>query len=111
MDLKNIITQTNSKAIYLIKQDGNILDFYTLKEQVETEILKEKTSTFNTTIFNMCSHFFKAFYNAELNEIILKSNTQNIVLIKYKQYIIALISNENLNISLIELILKKEFNH
>ncbi|WP_233883835.1 roadblock/LC7 domain-containing protein [Tenacibaculum piscium] len=109
MDLKSIISKTNSKAIYLINEDGNILDFYSKENQSNT--LKDKTAAFNTAIFNMSSHFLNTFYNAELNEIILKSNTQNIILIKHKQYIIALLSDENLNISLIELILKKEFNH
>ncbi|CAL2086383.1 hypothetical protein LNI90_01865 [Tenacibaculum dicentrarchi] len=105
MNLKKIISETNSNAIYLINEDGNIFDFYSEENQSDT--LKEKTATFNTAIFNMSSHFLNTFYNADLKELILKSNIQNILLIKHRKYIIALISNENFNISLIELILKK----
>ncbi|ALU75666.1 hypothetical protein AUW17_10565 [Tenacibaculum dicentrarchi] len=105
MDFKKIISETNTNAIYLINEDGNILDFYSEENQSDT--LKEKTATFNTAIFNMSSHFLSTFYNAELKELILKSNTQNILLIKHEQHVITLLSNENFNISLIELILKK----
>ncbi|WBX73317.1 hypothetical protein PG913_10735 [Tenacibaculum pacificus] len=108
MNLKRLISQTNSKAIYLINEKGNIIDFYS--EENQSNKLKDKTAAFNTAIFNMSNHFLNSFYNTELNEIILKSNNQNILLVKYNKSILALLSDDNLNLSLIELILKKELN-
>ncbi|CAL2086365.1 hypothetical protein LNI90_01855 [Tenacibaculum dicentrarchi] len=105
MDLKKLLSQTNSKAIYLINQQGNIIDFYSKENKTAT--LNEKTAAFNIAIFNMSSHFLSTFYNAKLNEIILKADNENILLIKYNEYILAFLSNENLNTSLIELIIKK----
>ena len=58
----------------------------------------------------MANHFFDDFLNADLNEIILKSNNENMFLIKYNEYVLCFLSEKNINSSLLELLLKKKNN-
>lgn len=111
MNLKELLTKTGAKNIFLIDEKGQIIDFFP-KEEEEEELneLQQKMIAFKATIFNMSNHFFNDFLNSNLTEIILKSNQENMLLIKHNEYMLCFLSEKNINIGLLELILKKEIN-
>ena len=109
MNLQELLIETKSKAIFLIDKNGKTIDSYPKKNDLGN--LQEKITVFKATLFSMANHFFNTFLNADLNEIILKSNNENMFLIKYNEYILCFLSDKNINTSLLELLMKKEFNH
>ena len=109
MELEKLLKETKSKAIFLLKDNGETIDFY--PKENELGDLQDKITVFKATIFNMSNHFFSNYFNTELKEVILKSNNENILIIKHKEYILCFLSDKSINVGLLELILKKEFNH
>ncbi|MEX6626696.1 hypothetical protein [Tenacibaculum salmonis] len=109
MDLKELLIETKSNAVYLLKEDGKVVDFYPKENDLGD--LQDKMIVFQTTIFNMSNHFFSTFFNTELKEIRLKSDNENILMIKHNEYILCFLSNKKVNVALLDLILKKEFNN
>ncbi len=109
MELEKLLKETKSKAIFLLKEDGETIDFYPKENDLGD--LQDKITVFKTTIFNMSNHFFSNYFNTNLKEIILKSDNENILIIKHNEYILCFLSDKNINIGLLELILKKEFNY
>lgn len=108
MNLKELLTKTGAKNIFLIDEKGQIIDFFPKEEELNE--LQQKMIAFKATIFNMSNHFFNDFLNSNLTEIILKSNQENMLLIKHNEYMLCFLSEKNINIGLLELILKKEIN-
>ncbi|MBE7651739.1 hypothetical protein J2Q11_00940 [Tenacibaculum finnmarkense genomovar finnmarkense] len=109
MDLEELLIETKSKAIFLLKDDGEVIDFFPKKNDLGD--LQEKIIVFQTTLFNMGNHFFSTFFNTELKKIRLKSDGQNILMIKHHQYMLCFLSKKKINIALLDIILKKEFNN
>lgn len=109
MNLEELLLKSNSKAIFLINEDGDTIDFYPKKNDLGN--LQDKIIAFNATVFNMSSHFLKNFLNSDLKVMVLRSDDKNILLIKHNEYILSFLSDKNINIGLLEMILKKEFNH
>ncbi|WBX73752.1 hypothetical protein PG913_00340 [Tenacibaculum pacificus] len=109
MDLQELLIETKSNAIYLLKDDGKVVDFYPKENDLGD--LQDKMIVFQTTIFNMSNHFFSTFFNTKLKQIRLKSDSENILMIKHQEYILCFLSKKKVNIALLDLILKKEFNN
>ncbi|CAM1358272.1 conserved protein of unknown function [Tenacibaculum soleae] len=108
MELRKLLEETKSKAIFLLKNDGETIDFYPKKNVLGD--LQDKIAVFKATIFNMSNHFFSNYFNTDLKEIILKSNNENILIIKHDEYILCFLSDKSINVGLLEHLLKKEFN-
>ncbi|CAM1350228.1 hypothetical protein [Tenacibaculum insulae] len=109
MELEKLLKETKSKAIFLLKENGDAIDFYPKDNNLGE--LQDKITVFKATIFNMSNHFFNTYFNTGLKEIVLKSKDENILIIKHKEYILSFLSDKSINTSLLELVLKKEFNH
>ena len=109
LDLEKLLKETKSKAIFLLTEDGEAVDFYPKGEKLSE--LQKKITVFETTLYNMSNHFFSTYLNANLKEIVLKSDGENILLIKCNEYILCFLSEKSINTSLLELVLKKELNH
>ncbi|QXP73071.1 hypothetical protein RRF68_08915 [Tenacibaculum sp. HL-MS23] len=109
MELEKLLEETKSKAIFLLKDNGETIDFYPKENNLGD--LQDKITVFKATIFNMSNHFFSNYFKTNLKEIILKSDNENILIIKHNEYILCFLSDKNINIGLLELILKKEFNY
>lgn len=109
MELEKLLEETKSKAIFLLKDNGETIDFYPKENNLGD--LQDKITVFKATIFNMSNHFFSNYFKTSLKEIILKSDNENILIIKHNEYILCFLSDKNINIGLLELILKKEFNY
>ncbi|WP_299104867.1 roadblock/LC7 domain-containing protein [uncultured Tenacibaculum sp.] len=106
MNLKELLSNTNSHSIYLFERDGNIIDSYP-KESNKTA---ENITAFSATVFNMAQHFFTDFFESELSNLTIKSNKKNIALIKLDDFIICFFSDKNMNLGVLELSLRKELN-
>lgn len=108
LDLQKLLLETKTKAIYLIDNEGKIIDFY--PQDNELSEIKDKIAAFDAVIFNMSSSFFSLFFNTELNEMILKSDKEALFLFKYKEYVLCFLADKNTNIGLLNLMFKKETN-
>ena len=108
MDLQKLLLETKTKAIYLIDNEGMILDFH--PQDNELAEIKDKIAAFDAVIFNMSSSFFNLFFNSELNEITLKSEKEALLLYKYKEYVLCFLADKSTNIGLLNILLKKEAN-
>jgi len=108
LDLQKLLLETKTKAIYLIDNEGKIIDFY--PQDNELSEIKDKIAAFDAVIFNMSSSFFSLFFNTELNEMILKSDKEALLLFKYKEYVLCFLADKNTNIGLLNLMFKKETN-
>ncbi|WP_420553214.1 hypothetical protein [Tenacibaculum aiptasiae] len=109
MDLQKLLTDTNSKAIFLIDHEGQIVDFF--PKENELVDLKEKIAAFDAVIFNMSENFFNLFFNTELNEIILKSTNETLLLFKHEEYVLCFLTDKATNIGLLSLMLKKQMKN
>ncbi|CAL2078990.1 hypothetical protein [Tenacibaculum sp. 190524A02b] len=106
LELQELLNETNSKAVYLINKKGEIIDSF-----VKSGILKDienETIVFGSTIFNMSDHFFENYINSELKEIILKSTDMFFLLIKHMGSVLCFVSDKNINVRLLELVLQKK---
>lgn len=108
LDLQKLLLETKTKAIYLIDNEGKIIDFY--PQDNELAEIKDKIAAFDAVIFNMSSSFFNLFFNSELNEITLKSEKEALLLYKYKEYVLCFLADKSTNIGLLNILLKKEAN-
>jgi len=108
LDLQKLLLETKTKAIYLIDNEGKIIDFY--PQDNELSEIKDKIAAFDAVIFNMSSSFFSLFFNTELNEMILKSDKEALFLFKYKEYVLCFLADKNTNVGLLNLMFKKETN-
>lgn len=106
MDLQKLLEDTNSKAIYLIDNEGQIVDFFP-KENDLIEI-KDKIAAFDAVIFNMSQNFFNLFFKTELNKIILKSNNEALLLFKHQEYVLCFLTDKITNVGLFSTMLKKQ---
>ena len=104
MDLEVLLSNTRSKFICLLDSKGEILDSYS-QEIIQLE--KEKTLAFSTIVFNMTNHFFTDFLKSELTHINIKSDKENIILVRHNNHVICLLSDENINMTLLNVSLKK----
>ncbi|CAM1354942.1 MULTISPECIES: roadblock/LC7 domain-containing protein [Tenacibaculum] len=108
MDLQKLLLETKTRAIYLIDEEGKIIDFYPHDNDLVE--IKDKIAAFDAVIFNMSSSFFNLFFKTELNEMILKSDKEALLLFKYKEYVLCFLADKNTNIGLLNLMFKKETN-
>lgn len=107
MDLEALLTNTRSKFICFLDSEGKILDSCS-QENIQLE--KEKTLAFSTILFNMTNHFFTDFLKSELFHINIKSDKENIILVKHNNHVLCLLSDENINMGLLSISLKKKTN-
>ncbi|CAL2101720.1 conserved protein of unknown function [Tenacibaculum sp. 190130A14a] len=106
MNLEELLSNTNSNSIYLFDKQGNTIEFYH-KEGHQT---KENIIPFGATVFNMTQHYFNDFLKSELSNLIIRSNKEQLVLVKYHNDILCFSSNKNINIGVLDISLRKEFN-
>ncbi|CAL2074871.1 hypothetical protein [Tenacibaculum dicentrarchi] len=110
MDLKELLKRTKSKAVFLSKEEkgeAQLIDFYPKENNLGD--LQDKMIVFQTLIFNMSNHFFNTFFNTALKQIRLKSDNENILIIKHNGYVLFFLSDKKINTGLLEITLKKEF--
>lgn len=106
MNLEELLSNTKSKVVYLIDNNGEILDQCYQNEDLLKDT-KEKVVAFSSTIYDMCNHFFKNFLDSEFTNICMKSSKENIILVKHDNKILCFFSEKTINQGVLELSLKK----
>lgn len=109
MNLEELLSNTKSKVIYLINEAGEILDYHS-KNDDSVATSKEKVVAFSATILNMTSHFFKEFFESNLSRVTMKSDKENIVLVKQEGFILCFFSDRNINLGVLGVSLNKQIN-
>ena len=107
MELEKLLTETKTKAIYLIDGKGKTVDFFGPEESELSEI-KDKIAAFGAVVFNVGSNFLDMFFQTELNEIKLKAKNETLLFFRYSEYILCFVTDKETNIGLINLMVKKQ---
>ena len=110
MNLEELLLNTKSKVVYLIDKEANIIDLYIQSEDLN-EQENNKIVVFRSTISNMIDHFFSDFLKSKLNTIIIKSDKYNVALVKLEGMILCFLSEQNINLGLLGLSIRKEINN
>ena len=105
MNLEELLSNTKSKAIYLFETSGELIDHYPKRED-EINKDEKRITAFGATVFNMVNHFFQNFFESKTTNVVMKSNKENIVLVKHDGLILCFFSDKNINLGLIGVSLK-----
>ncbi|TDQ25618.1 roadblock/LC7 domain-containing protein [Tenacibaculum caenipelagi] len=109
MELKKLLEETKTKAIYLIDNKGKVIDFFCPEESELSEI-KDKIAAFGAVVFNVGSNFLNLFFQTELNEVKLKAKNETLLFFKYNEFLLCFVTDKETNIGLINLMVKKQTN-
>lgn len=105
MNLEELLSNTKTKAVYLFEKSGKLIDHYPESED-ELNKNEKKITAFSATVFNMVNHFFQDFFESETTNVVMKSNKENIVLVKHEDFILCFFSDKNINLGLLGVSLK-----
>lgn len=109
MNLEELLQNTKSKKAFLINTNGEVFESFSFQKTID-EIKERRIIAFSSTVTKMVDHFFREFLTSDLTSIVLKSNNENMVLVKLEDIILCLISDKNINLGVLGMTLQKEIN-
>ncbi|WP_299627783.1 hypothetical protein [uncultured Tenacibaculum sp.] len=109
MNLEELLLNTKSNKVFLIDKNCKVIDSYS-KDDTTDKILEDRIIAFSGTISNMINHFFEDFLKSGLKSVVMKSNKENIVLVKLEELILCFFSDKNINLALLGVSVQREIN-